>query len=591
MILQVFYSVFSGLLLALAIPNELYLLGFPFFTLFALVPYYLAIKSAENYRKAFLFGFLQSTTTHIASSFWLAYFKNYALVTLGASAAGTGLFGGLAGILLFLPYSKQKNRNFLNDYSAFKKFTDSSLFRILFFTFGYTIYEFVKSNGFLGYPWGTIPAAMYNWPIIMQIAAITGIHGITFVISLFNAILAEVFILYCSSEIKFERDRKASIIVAGRLFAVIFGCIFIYGVYQCDLKRVPDRFVSTIIVQRNSDPWDEATDSESVLRSQELTYSQYKKLLEENKKPDLVVWSEGSLSYAFPNHQKHYERSPINKPLTEFIKEINTPLVTGGSWIKSWENKQYHNAALVFDKEGKFRGYYGKNHLVPCAEAIPFMDYPIVRNFMEKIIHISAGWTPGDQYVYFDIPCSYNPERILPAVAEYNLSTSWEVQKNLENQAPTVKISTPVCFDDCFPDIMRPLFLNGSEVFMNITNDSWSLKKSSEYQHFVNASYSAIEYRTTLVRATNGGYSVVVDPTGKILADLPLFESDSMAYDVPVYNRTMTTFARFGNWFPSIVIFVVIIYCIYMILEMPQPDYFPSERKIKSKKNKKHHRK
>ena len=52
-ILQVFYSVFSGLILSLAIPNEFYLLGMPFLSLFALIPLYFAFRICRNYKDAF----------------------------------------------------------------------------------------------------------------------------------------------------------------------------------------------------------------------------------------------------------------------------------------------------------------------------------------------------------------------------------------------------------------------------------------------------------------------------------------------------------------------------------------------------------
>ena len=164
-------------------------------------------------------------------------------------------------------------------------------------------------------------------------------------------------------------------------------------------------------------------------------------------------------------------------------------------------------------------------------------------------------------------------------------------KKKAEEAKPTVRIATPICFDDAFTDVMRPLFLNGAELFMNITDDSWSLKKSSEYQHFVIASYKAIEYRTTLVRSANAGYSVVVLPTGKIAADQPLFQESALAFDVPIFKRTMTTYAALGNWLPYSLIFLVLCLCVYNFFVFSPTDYIPSARKIKlgkkHKKNKK----
>ena len=61
------------------------------------------------------------------------------------------------------------------------------------------------------------------------------------------------------------------------------------------------------------------------------------------------------------------------------------------------------------------------------------------------------------------------------------------------------------------------------------------------------ASYRAIECRTTLVRSTNSGFSVVVDPAGNILDSMPLFESLSKTMTIPVYERVFTPFAVTGD--------------------------------------------
>ena len=113
LILQVFYSVFSGLLLTLGIPNELFLLGNPFYAFIAIIPYFIAIKKSKNYGQAFLAGFLQAFTTHMCSSFWLAYFKDFAIFTLGASAIGTAVIGGCFALFLYLPFSRKIPQAFL----------------------------------------------------------------------------------------------------------------------------------------------------------------------------------------------------------------------------------------------------------------------------------------------------------------------------------------------------------------------------------------------------------------------------------------------------------------------------------------------
>lgn len=590
-ILQVFYCVFSGVLLAAAIPNEIFLFGCPIFSLFALIPFYLVFKNLTNYKQAFWAGFIQTIVTHLISSFWLAFFKDYALFTLGASAIGTGLIGGIVSIFFYLPYSTNKSHNILNDNSLSSGFFNSIIFKTLYFSAIYTIYEWVKSSGFLGYPWGTVSSTIFKWPILMQLSSITGTWGITFFICSINALLAEALILFFNNFIN-KKERILQVHQAVNILVIFTFLILTHGIYQYYKVRNPLKTLTTILVQQNSDPWKLPSDDETILISQKLTEEQIEKLKQEGIKPDLVVWSEGCLQKYFPGAINHYNYYPSESPLLPFIKKAQTPFILGGGYVKNREKKQYNNAALLFDENGQYRGMYAKNHLVPFAEALPFMENPVVNNFMKNVVHISAGWTPGDQYVYFNIPCKVTEHFKLPAVNNVYLSQTYEEQDLNNKNIYSVKIATPICFDDAFSDIMRPLFLNGAELFVNITDDSWSLKSSSELQHFVIASYDAIEYRTTLVRSSNAGYSVVVTPAGKIIGQLPLFEQIADSFEVPVYKRTMTTFARFGNWFAYLQIILVILYILYCYLNFTQWDYIPSERKIhKSKKKSKHHSK
>lgn len=593
LILQViFSSVFSGFMLSAAIPNEFYLFGCPIFTLIAFIPLYLIFNKIKDFKLAFTAFFVQTLTTHLISSFWLAFFKDFAIFTLGASALGTACIGGAFGLYFYLPYNTTFSQNKLNENSLKLELFSSPVFRILYFSVIYTLYEWAKSSGFLGYPWGTVSSAMYKWPLIMQTASVTGTYGITFVIIMFNAVASEFLMLYYGN-CSLQKSKYNQTVQTAKLLGMLIVLMLVHGLYQYDKVRKPIKELTAIMVQQNSNPWDEDTDEKSILVSQKLTQEKITELEMQNRSADLVIWSEGCLHRNFPAGETYYEWFPPEKPLVDFVKEIEVPCIFGGAVTrtkkttvdgKKVERRLYFNSALLFDADGHYRGYYPKNHLVPFAEALPFMEIPAIHAFMQKVVGISAGWTPGDQYVYFNVPCRITENFKLPGVKNIDLNKSY-YQQNLEEKTPyTVKLATPICFDDAFTDIMRPLFLNGCELFVNITDDSWSLKKSSEIQHFVIASYRAIEYRTTLIRSANAGYSVVVDPAGKVIADQPLFEESSMVCDVPVYEHKMTTYARFGNWLPYLCIIIFVLCCLYAWLIFDEWDYIPSERKIKKSK-------
>ncbi|MCR4734464.1 MAG: apolipoprotein N-acyltransferase [Treponema sp.] len=589
-ILQVFYSIFSGILLSLAIPNELFLLGCPILTVVALIPYYLAIKNAKSYKAVFWYGLLQAGTTHLISSFWLGKFESYAYFTLGASAFAEAGLGALFAIFFYLPYSRDKNDDIVIN-SASIPFYRLPAFRIFYFALCYTSFEWLKSSGYLGYPWGTVSSAIYRWPILMQLSAITGTYGITFLLSMLNALLAELFYAYirANRNFKFVQKRISSnLFYISKTLLLLFLLSILYGTVSYYKKRIPLKKLTSIFVQQNQDPWKQESDSRTLKLSMKLIREKVKELKEEGKSPQLLILSEGALQRKFPDAYNYYKKGPSGDPFISFIKEMKAPLMTGGSIVMTPSSNpdftKYFNSALFFDADGNYRGHYAKLHLVPFAESIPYIEYKFIADIVRKVAGFSAGWSQGTQLTYFEIPCDYTSPDYEPIKKNIDITIPYNEYKKLQKKKPTVKIAAPICFDDSFTDVIRPLFLNGAELFVNMTDDSWSKTKSSEYQHFVIASYRSIEYRTTLLRSTNSGYSVVLDPSGRILSDLPLFEEAAGCYDVPIYKRTITTYARFGNWLPYLCILIFTIYALYMYYTFKKSDYIPSERKSKKEK-------
>ena len=582
---QIFYTIFSSLILFLALPNELNYFGSPLLGFLALVPLYIVYTNLKSYRQAFFLFFLHGGLTHFLSSFWLANFKNFAALTLGASAIGTAFIEGAMGFLFYLSISRTKNKLVL--YSS-QKGAILNLVKILAFPILYTSWEWIKSIGFLGYPWATLSSTMYKAKYFTQIADITGTYGIGFLTAFFSALLGELIILFYNLKISINKKNIIfSYFNAFLLFISLFFLTSVYGLYNYHKKRTPIKVLNTVMVQQNADPWKTDSDSETILLSEQITEEKIKEARENGIDTNLVVWCEGALKYNFPQAYGYYKNSPDEKPLIPFIQETKIPFMLGGSYVKYQEReRKNYNSTLLFDSQGFYRGQYGKIHLVPIAEAIPFGEVKFVKNFLKKVLRISAGWTPGNQYVYFEIQGDFPKERFVPAVKTVSLKISKNEQDKIENERPFVKISTPICYDDAFPDVMTPLAKNGTEIFINLTDDSWSQKKSAEYQHFVVSHYRSIETRTTLARTCNSGYSVVIDPAGKVLKDMPLFTAGGFYYQIPVYSRISTIYMRFGNWLPALCSILFIAYSIFCFIDLKKP-IIKSERKIKSKKNKK----
>ena len=571
-IVQVFYIFFSAAAFSLAIPNEFLKFGSPLIGLFALVPLYLVFKQFKSYKRAFLLTALHTLIVHLMSSFWLAFFKDFAALTLGASAAGTAMIGGAIGWLLYLPLSTASAQ--LGEQKPYAALT----FRVFWFPAVYTFYEWIKSIGWLGYPWGTLSQTMFLWRTFIQLADITGTYGITFLTALFAAVVAEGTAFWPRSLKKSAHPLLSSYKKAASAACVLFFFTLVYGGFRQFEARRPIKFLNAVMVQQNADPWLQRDDSDTILLSQQLTENALSECRAAGMPVNLVVWSEGCLRYAFPMNESHYYYFPEARPLLPFIRDTGIPFLLGGPYTPDSASGRVFNAALLFDKEGRFRGAYGKNHLVPFAEAVPFAAFPAVRAFFKKVIHISAGWAPGDQYTLFDIPAEPPADRTLPPVKVLSLAmTADEQERNEETEY--VRIAAPICFDDAFPDVCTPLVKSGAELLMNLTDDSWSRLESAETQHFVIAAFRAIELRTTLARSTNAGLTAVLDPTGRIIGSMPMFTAGALSLSIPVYAHTETIYMRFGNWLPK-VFFLLIIWCAVRIARLKDAAVLSERKKL-----------
>ena len=101
-----------------------------------------------------------------------------------------------------------------------------------------------------------------------------------------------------------------------------------------------------------------------------------------------------------------------------------------------------------------------------------------------------------------------------------------------------------ICYEIIFPDEVteqgeRPGWL------LNVTNDAWFGSSAGPYQHFHQAQVRAIEQGLPVARAANTGISAVIDPYGRILAEIGLGEKGVLDADLPKVGPT-TPFVQFG---------------------------------------------
>jgi apolipoprotein N-acyltransferase len=511
-------AVLSSVLLSLSLPNELYSWGNPALGLVALVPLYLALTMSPSYRAAFVTTAVFGGLAHGLSSYWLWFFKDFRFWTLGSSILAYMVVYGFVGMYLR---------------GAVKR---GGLVRPLLFAMVWTVFEWGKSNGFLGYPWGLLA---YSWNTVsaaVQIAESTGVYGLTFCLAFISAAVGDMLsadtqrpaMRLGAGNMGIARyilpprpdGNYGTLLALGQLVValVLMAGIIGYGFVALQKPRMARGNLEAVLVQQNIDSW-EGSEAENLSVSIALAR---KAIAEKGASPDLVIFSETTLRRPWNGFQRFYARTPPDYPLAQFISDSDAWFFTGAPEILDYDTFEATNSVILIDPQGTQRASYAKMHPVPFAEAIPFWEFDGFRKFIQDVVGLESGWVMGSERVLFKVP---------------------------SRSAGTVTFAAPICFEDAFAYLCRDFVNDGAEILVNLTNDSWSKTRSAEIQHFVAARFRSIELRRTLVRSTNGGVSAVVGPDGRLLEALPLFESTSRNVMVPVYTDERTPYLDYGDWF------------------------------------------
>jgi apolipoprotein N-acyltransferase len=102
-----------------------------------------------------------------------------------------------------------------------------------------------------------------------------------------------------------------------------------------------------------------------------------------------------------------------------------------------------------------------------------------------------------------------------------------------------------ICYEIIFPDdVTDPTHRPGW--LLNITNDAWFGTSAGPYQHFHQARLRAVEQGLPVVRAANTGISAIVDPYGRVVAELGLGKEGVVDGLLP-RALSPTLFARRGQ--------------------------------------------
>lgn len=366
--------------------------------------------------------------------------------------------------------------------------------------------EWLRSVVLSGWGWNTLGTALHAQMAMIQVAEITGVAGLSFLVAFTNVILLATirrFIL------------EAKVTPARPHYDLTLTMAAIVGVLGFGIHALQDRRPATTLKVTLVQP--------NIPREQKFnpgfaqpTFDQFTRLsargLNDEFRSDLIVWPES----AMPGPVLQDELS--HRFVMDFSASTKTDLLLGT--IDLDENADY-NAALLVSESGRLVQIYRKVHLVPFGEYVPGRHtIPLLARIVGD--QVPSDFSFGKEYTVF----------------------------HLTNEK--ARVAPLICFEDTIGDLTRQFVLAGANLLANVTNDGWFLRSAGSRQHLANAVFRCVETRLPMVRAANTGMTCIVNEFGVIAPRriLPPFTEDVLLGEVHVpIGPELTFYVQHGELF------------------------------------------
>jgi len=482
----------SGLLLVLSFPQfDLGLLAW-----WALVPLLLAIRN-KSWKTGFGQGFLAGLIYYAGTLSWVVISMHlYGMVPLPVSylvmlllAAYCALYVGVFAALL---------QAFRSEGARYLLWTAPALWVSL---------ELLRTYLFSGFPWALLGYSQYqNLPVI-QIADMTGVYGVSFLVVLVNVLLAAFVQVNFFKVATTETRLQFPWIQAAVCLLLISGALT-YGYWRLSPHAhfFSEHPLRIGLVQANID---QARKWDAVFRQE--TIDRYKRLTAQAAKgTDLVIWPEAATPFLFEVEAGYQEE------LLRFVREQGVSLLFGSpaTAIENSTNQlRLFNSAFLVSADGRILDRYDKIHLVPFGEYVPLKN---ILSFLDKMVVGIGDFLPGNG----------------PAVL----------------QGPGGQFGVVICFEVIFPDLVRRFVAQGADYMITITNDAWFGRSSAPHQHFGMVVFRAVENRVYFARAANTGISGFIDPYGRVLRKSEIFTEAVLTGEIRT-GGPRTFYTAYGDLF------------------------------------------
>jgi apolipoprotein N-acyltransferase len=351
---------------------------------------------------------------------------------------------------------------------------------------------------FGGFPWGRVAFSQSTSPFL-SLAWAGGALLVSLVVVLTGAVIA--------LGIEAGRARRWGFVAVTPVVAIGLGMA---GIFIPLNAQAEGGSLSVGVVQGNvpNDGLDSFDEPREVTQNH---LDETKRLVAQNPGPyDIMIWPENAADYD-PRVDE-----ATNQMVTSAAVTANAPLLFGTQDLTPPDGR--YNVSLLWSTSGKVLDEYRKQRPAPFAEYIPIRAF--ARHFSSAVDRVTKDVLPGEGPAVMDLPA---------AVLGRN-----------------VQISTIICFEVAYDEIVRASVVDGGEIIIVQTNNATFGATAESTQQLAMTRLRAVEFGRTAIQASTVGVSAIILPDGRITQQTELFTPASMAAEVPL-RTSMTPALYFGG--------------------------------------------
>jgi apolipoprotein N-acyltransferase len=393
--------------------------------------------------------------------------------------------------------------------------------------------EWLRAHLFGGFPWSFLGVSQYQLVPLIQLAALTGVYGVSFLVAWFSlALYAAAFMIWRQPS-KRQVWQVEMILPLG----AVVGC-YVGGFLALNGGGAPAENSLRVTAIQPSVPqtliWSPGEDARRFLALLDLSQ---RALSDPGHSCDLLVWPES----AVPDLDQ-----PAYDAINDFVRSNHVWLILNGEDAEFHRAAtNYFNSAFLIGPDGHwYLPAYHKRQLVIFGEYVPLAGW---LPFLKWLTPISGGWTPGDHPVSFKLRRRPPPhDGTIQITADPAAATD------------TVDCAPLICFEDSFPGAARDSAQDDEDFLVNLTNDGWFQESAEQRQHLANAVFRAVENRLPLLRCANNGVTCLINAHGRIEevfrdAHNSEYGRGALTVDIPLpapgQRPAPTFYNRHGDWF------------------------------------------